>query len=50
MFIDVHAHLVDEKYEDSNKVVEDAKFFGVNKMICASANYETSKKACREVL
>lgn len=45
MFIDVHAHLVDERYEDSNLIVENAKFFGVNKIICASADYETSKKA-----
>ena len=45
MFVDVHAHLVDKKYEDSEGVVERARFFGVEKMICASANFETSQKA-----
>jgi TatD DNase family protein len=45
MFIDVHAHLVDEKYESPKEVVERANFFGVDRMICASASYETSCKS-----
>lgn len=44
MFVDVHAHLIDEKFENPNEVLERAKFFGVNKIICASSNLETSEK------
>ena len=45
MFIDVHAHVVDEKFENPDEVVERAKFFGVEKIICASASYATSLKS-----
>ena len=45
MFIDVHAHLIDEKFNDPKKVVEDANFFGVEKIVAASSNYETSLKS-----
>ncbi len=43
MFIDVHAHLIDEKFESPKNVVETANFFGVHKIIAASSNYATSK-------
>ena len=43
--IDSHAHLQDEKLENLNKIVEDAKNAGVNKIICASSDIETSKMA-----
>ena len=45
MFVDVHAHIIDEKYEKPIEVVERAKFFGVEKIICASSSYETSLKS-----
>ncbi len=49
MFVDVHAHVIDEKYENPMKVVEDARFFGVEKIICASSSYETSLKSAEFV-
>lgn len=45
MFVDVHAHIIDEKFENPNKVVETANFFGVEKIISAGSNYETSLKS-----
>ena len=45
MFVDVHAHLIDEKFDCPEEIFERAKFFGVNKIICASSNIETSEKA-----
>lgn len=45
MFVDVHAHIIDEKFENPKEVVERANFFGVEKIICASSSYETSKKS-----
>ena len=47
MFVDVHAHLIDEKFENPRKVVETANFFGVSKIIVASSNFITSKKSQR---
>ena len=35
MFVDVHAHIIDEKFENPVEVVERAKFCGVDKIICA---------------
>jgi len=49
MFVDVHAHIVDERYENPLQVIERAKFFGVEKIVCASSNYETSKKSAEFV-
>ena len=45
MFVDVHAHLLDEKFTDSEALLDRASFFGVEKIICASASIETSEKA-----
>lgn len=43
--IDVHAHLNDEKYEDVEKVIKNAKENGVETIICSSSDLEYSKKA-----
>lgn len=43
--IDTHAHLQDKKYEDYNEIIFNAHKEGVEKIICASACLETSKKA-----
>lgn len=45
MFIDVHAHMLDEKFENSEEVVERAFFAGVEKIIVASANCKESEDA-----
>ncbi len=45
MFVDVHAHLIDDRFESPSKVVETANFFGVEKIISAGSNYETSLKS-----
>lgn len=42
MFIDVHAHLYDEKIEDIKKVVLKAKERGVEKIICCGSNLQDS--------
>lgn len=43
--IDAHAHLQDEKYENIEEVINKAKIEGVDKIVCASSDVETSKKA-----
>lgn len=45
MFVDVHAHLVDERYESPDEVVARANFFGVEKIISATSDYDTSVKS-----
>ena len=45
MFVDVHAHLVDERFESPKEVIERAKFFSVEKIICASSSYQSSCKS-----
>lgn len=45
MFVDVHAHIIDEKFEDPSAVVERAAFCGVEKIISASSNFSTSCKS-----
>lgn len=48
MFIDVHAHLYDEKFESIEKVVKNAEEWGVKKVICSGSCIENSKK-CVEI-
>lgn len=45
MFIDVHAHILDEIFENSEEVVERANFAGVDKIIIASADCKESEDA-----
>lgn len=45
MFIDVHAHLYDEKIDSIEKVVENANEWGVKKIICSGSSLENSKKS-----
>ena len=45
MFIDVHAHLYDEKFESIEKVVKNASEWGVKKIICSGSSLENSKKS-----
>ncbi len=44
MFIDVHAHLCDDKFNDLKEIVEDAENQGVNKIISASYNFASCEK------
>lgn len=44
MFVDVHAHIIDEKFENPDEVVERAKFCSVEKIICATSSYELTEK------
>lgn len=43
--IDTHAHLQDEKIENVKDVIQNAKNAGVTKIVCASADITSSKKA-----
>ena len=43
--IDTHAHIQDERYENLEEVIMGAKALGVNKIVCASSDIQTSKKA-----
>jgi len=43
--IDSHAHLQDEKYENVEEVVNNAKLEGIDKIICASSSVNASKRA-----
>lgn len=43
--IDTHAHIQDERYENLDEVIMGAKALGVNKIVCASSDIQTSKKA-----
>ncbi len=43
--IDSHAHLQDEKFNDIEKIINNAKNANVTKIICASSSISTSKKA-----
>ena len=43
--IDTHAHLQDEKMTDLDSIVQNAKSVGVNKIVCASSDLDTSIKA-----
>lgn len=45
MFIDVHAHILDEIFENSEEVVKRANFAGVEKIIIASADCKESEEA-----
>ena len=45
MFIDVHAHLIDEKYDSTENVVARAKEFGVDRIFCAATDLEDSNLA-----
>ena len=45
MFIDVHAHLYSEKFEDVEKIIKNARRRGVNKIICCGSCIDTSKKS-----
>ena len=48
MFIDIHAHLYDEKYESVEKVLKNADDWGVKKVICCGSSIENSK-LCVEI-
>ena len=43
--IDSHAHLQDEKFDNVEKLIQNAINAGVNKIICASSSLKTSKQA-----
>ncbi len=43
-FVDVHAHLIDKKFDDIDDVVLRAKESGVTKIICSGCNLSSSKK------
>lgn len=45
MFIDVHAHLYSEKYEELEKIIENAKEYNVQKIICCGSDLDNSKYA-----
>lgn len=45
MFIDVHAHLYSEKYEDVEKIIKNAKEWNVQKVICCGSDLENSRQA-----
>lgn len=45
MYFDTHVHLNSEKYEDVNKIVEDAINNGVKRMVVVGYDLETSRKA-----
>lgn len=45
MFIDVHAHLIDEKYDSTKNVILRAKEFGVDRIFCAATDLVDSKQA-----
>ena len=45
MFIDVHAHLYHEDYEDIEKIIKNAEEWGVKKIICSGSSIENSKQA-----
>lgn len=44
--IDTHAHIQDSRYENIDTLITNAKKAGVDKIICASADLDSSKKAC----
>ena len=43
MFIDVHAHLYSEKFEDVEKIVNNAKEYNVQRIVCCGSDLENSK-------
>ncbi|MDD3232258.1 MAG: TatD family hydrolase [Clostridia bacterium] len=45
--IDVHAHLNDERYNNLNETLKNAKQSKVEKIICVSYDFESSKKALK---
>ena len=46
MFIDVHAHINDEKlFDDAKKIVKNANDAGVEKIICSASDLSSSQKA-----
>ena len=45
--IDVHAHLNDERYDNVNEIIKNAKQSKVEKIICVSYDFESSKKALK---
>ena len=47
MFIDVHAHLDDEKFESPEIVIKEAKEMLVNKIITSGADILSSKNAVK---
>ena len=44
MFTDTHCHVVKEFYDDIDKIVENAKNKGINRLIVAADNYKSSKE------
>lgn len=45
MVIDTHAHLQDEIYTDRQRILNEMPNDNMEKIVCASADFETSKKA-----
>ena len=45
MFIDIHSHLYDEKFEDVEKVIKNAEEYNVKKIICCGSCLENSTKS-----
>lgn len=45
MFIDTHAHLTDERYQDVDALISDLEKNNVSKVFCVSYNYETIVKS-----
>ena len=45
MYFDTHVHLNSERYDDVNRIVDDAVKNGVKKMIVVGYDLETSRKA-----
>lgn len=44
MFTDTHCHVVKEFYDDIDKIIENAKNKGINRLIVAADNLESSKE------
>lgn len=45
MFIDIHAHLYDEKFESVEEILKNANDYNVKKIICCGSCVENSKKS-----
>lgn len=44
-FVDAHAHITDERFENVDEIVENAKEKGVDKIVCSAFNMPSSVKA-----
>ena len=42
MFVDVHAHLYSDKYEDVNRIINNAREYNVQKIVCCGSDIENS--------